>query len=371
LHESKIKKHKIEYVLVSNLRFDPENPRLNGKGANYTQAQIFDILEKSFDILPVAKSMADNGYFDEEPLMVVEKEKEKGIFVVVEGNRRLAALKALIDPAFQRRSPDRHLYENLAKSLSEPLDEVPVMISKSRETLIPRMGFRHIAGIMKWESLSKAVYIHDLITKQGKYDFDAMGHDLIVEPSNIKKNYLAYRIYLQARENEIETKGIEDNFGIWYTALSNVNIQKFIGYNPRAIQKDRIMAPIPKNRIDELAELIGYIFGTPDVKKVIPESRDLKKLGQVLHSKGALNHIRSGGSFADALLLIEGEKDALLKLIGRATLNLNESLSYMYKHKKDPGIAEAILACTNAFLEVLKNFPETKSMFIEELGTDN
>jgi len=371
LQESKIKKHKIVYVPVSDLRFDPENPRLNGRGANYTQVQIFDILEKDFDILSVVKSMADNGYFDEEPLMVVEKENEKGIFTVVEGNRRLAALKVLTDPDFQKRSPDRRIYEKLAKSLFEPLNEVPVMISKSREALIPRMGFRHIAGIMKWEPLSKAVYIHSLVTKHGNYDFDAIGRDLIVDSSNIKKNYLAYRIYIQARNNEIETKEIEDNFGIWYTALSNVNIQQFIGYNPRAVKKKKITAPVPKSKIGELAELIGYMFGTVDVKKVMPESRDIKKLGQILHSKEALNHLRSGGSFADALLLVEGEKDALLKLIRKATLNLDESLQYVYKHGKDPGIMEAIQKCADAFLEVLKSFPETRSTLIEKLGKES
>ena len=54
-----LKKHKLDYIPVGDLRFDPQNPRLNEKAVNYSQLQIFDILEKYFDLMPIAKSMAE------------------------------------------------------------------------------------------------------------------------------------------------------------------------------------------------------------------------------------------------------------------------------------------------------------------------
>ena len=47
------------------------------------------------DLMELVESIAANGYLDLEPLFVIE---EKGEKVVVEGNRRVAAIKVLTDP---------------------------------------------------------------------------------------------------------------------------------------------------------------------------------------------------------------------------------------------------------------------------------
>lgn len=304
--------------------------------------------------------------------MVIEKKNEKGKYIVVEGNRRLAALKALTDPAFQARSPNRHTFEKLAESVVEPLDEIPVVISESREDLVPKLGFRHIAGIMKWESFSKAIYIHSLVLahlkKELEYDFEAVGSELAIDPSNVKKNYLAYRIYLEARDNDIETKRIEENFGVWYTALGDTKIQKFIGFSPRSTQDAKLKFPISRQKLEALGEFIGYMYGTASVPKVLPESRRIRDLGKILTSKTSLEYLRSGGSFLDALSLVHGEEQTLIKILNKATLKLDESLSYLYKHKKDAKVAIAVQKCTNALVEVLKNFPEIRARLAENLG---
>jgi hypothetical protein len=369
--ENPEKEHALDYVNISNLFFDPENPRLNEKASCYTQFQIFDVLEKKFDLMPIAKSMAENGYFQEEPLMVVEKAREPGEYIVVEGNRRLAALKVLVDPIFQARSPNRSVYEKLAKSLAKSLEEVPVMISKDRQTLIPRLGFRHIAGILKWESFSKAVYIHSLVQsylqKENEYDFEKIGNELSIDSSNVKKNFLAYRIYLEAVKNGIETKRIEEDFGVWYTALSDVNIQKFIGFTPRSTEHAKYVYPIVKHKVEALAELIKYMYGTATSPKALPESRQIRELGLILCSKSSLEHLRNGGTFSDSLSLIEGEEKTLVNTLNKASLRLDESLRYMYKHKQDQKVIQAVQKCGDAFSEVLKNFPEVRTAFIEKL----
>jgi hypothetical protein len=77
-----------------DLVFDANNPRLRGdEGQGLSQQGIFDALWRDFAVDEVAGSIAANGYFEYEPMFVV---KEGDSFVVVEGNRRLAAVKALI-----------------------------------------------------------------------------------------------------------------------------------------------------------------------------------------------------------------------------------------------------------------------------------
>src|SRR5205085_11805865 len=82
---------------IKHLKFDPENPRtVERLGANASQAAIEEFLlggeMKARDLVP---SFIANGYIPYEPLIVRES-KPKGSFTVVEGNRRLAALRSMM-----------------------------------------------------------------------------------------------------------------------------------------------------------------------------------------------------------------------------------------------------------------------------------
>ena len=79
---------------LGDLLLDPENPRLaSGEGANL-QEEIIGILWREMAVDEVAFSIAANGFFPEEPLFVVpgdpKKAGQRGKYIVVEGNRRLA-----------------------------------------------------------------------------------------------------------------------------------------------------------------------------------------------------------------------------------------------------------------------------------------
>ncbi|WP_409047522.1 ParB N-terminal domain-containing protein [Microbacterium sp. HA-8] len=80
------------YLRVDELTLDTRNPRLVTAAAPSQKSLLRQLYEQeSLDEL--AQSFVDNGYFAEEPLVVV---KENGEWVVVEGNRRLATLKLLL-----------------------------------------------------------------------------------------------------------------------------------------------------------------------------------------------------------------------------------------------------------------------------------
>ena len=58
-------------INFENLLLDPYNPRLPQEVQGKTQEEIIFELYESFDIEELAYSMAENGYFDEEPLVAV------------------------------------------------------------------------------------------------------------------------------------------------------------------------------------------------------------------------------------------------------------------------------------------------------------
>ena len=96
--------NKPQHYKVASLRLDNLNPRLPAEAKQFSQVQLLMHMEEHFDLLPIARSMSDNGYFDEEPVIIIPKEDETGVFIVIEGNRRLAALEFLTDPELRAKS---------------------------------------------------------------------------------------------------------------------------------------------------------------------------------------------------------------------------------------------------------------------------
>ena len=83
----------IEHVELGRLLPDSHNPRLpRGVKDQLTGDDLLVQIADSFDPLIVADSSARHGYFGSEPLIVLA---EGDYWVVLEGNRRLTALKGL------------------------------------------------------------------------------------------------------------------------------------------------------------------------------------------------------------------------------------------------------------------------------------
>jgi len=81
-------------VPIGKLRFDPENPRLGGEATRKNQEQIQKYLEgPPHYALELVGSMVENGFLPYEPLVVRQAGDE---FVVIEGNRRLAAVLSIL-----------------------------------------------------------------------------------------------------------------------------------------------------------------------------------------------------------------------------------------------------------------------------------
>ena len=83
-------------VDTEHLDFDPHNPRLIEEGITTpSDSQIIQALADTSDLSEIVESIAANGYIDIEP-MIAQKVKMR--YRVLEGNRRLAAIRILLNP---------------------------------------------------------------------------------------------------------------------------------------------------------------------------------------------------------------------------------------------------------------------------------
>jgi hypothetical protein len=148
----------IQEKRVAELHLDPKNPRLAEVAHTGTQASIQKVMEKEFDLQPIKDSLYRNAFFYEEPLVAIYEPLPefgpKPVLVVVEGNRRLAALKSIID---------NHA-EYPSEAARRRLEQIPVVVRTNRDETLPFVGFRHITGIKEWEAAAKAQYAHRLVT---------------------------------------------------------------------------------------------------------------------------------------------------------------------------------------------------------------
>ena len=124
------------------LEFDPENPRLIEQGVkNPTDEAIVLALADTSDLSEVVQSIAANGYFDIEP-MIGMKVGDK--WRVLEGNRRLSAIRILQDPALAKGTGVA--VPEISAANKATLKAVSVYAVTSKDQAREYIGFKHING---------------------------------------------------------------------------------------------------------------------------------------------------------------------------------------------------------------------------------
>ena len=151
----------ITKVAVAQLRLDRLNPRLIGEDDRASDEAIVARLYRAADLDELLQSITANGYMDIEPLVVMDDpEARNGELIVLEGNRRLAALRLLREPDLARSIAAseglRISIPPIADPLRATLDEVSVYPVANRERARSFIGFKHINGPAKWDAYAKA-----------------------------------------------------------------------------------------------------------------------------------------------------------------------------------------------------------------------
>jgi hypothetical protein len=157
-----MKKNRYEALSPRSLMLDHRNPRLAPGSGPLSERQIIEQLVLHENVVELAKIIAGNGYFPSEPVVVVV---EGGKKYVVEGNRRLAACKILLDPTL---APETHQQRFRTIAASSPhvqnLGTIPAVMFASREAAYPLIIARHTnTQIEKWRPQMQAHFYANLV----------------------------------------------------------------------------------------------------------------------------------------------------------------------------------------------------------------
>lgn len=191
---------KTKSLSPTNLHLDSKNPRLGREHLSRAPREIIQYLFEHDKAIDVAESIATRGYFPNEPLLAVKEDQK---LVVVEGNRRLAALKALREPALLEGAHERQV-ERLARRIVD-LDliaNVPVTIAPSRKATDRQIAGRHVGTpVLAWRAENRASFILDKLSEG--YDNDALRDELGFSAADIQQARQTRAVADMARSLEL------------------------------------------------------------------------------------------------------------------------------------------------------------------------
>ena len=292
----------IDSLSAADLHFDRENPRLAeyGIAATAKDDDIISLLWDAMDIKELVQSIAASGYFEHEPLIVAEEGDKK---IVIEGNRRLAAVKALLAPRGARKK-GRDV-PTLKRADLKKLENLPVKIS-TREKFWRYIGFKHVNGPAKWSSYAKAKYIADIHREYG-VSLEDIAEQIGDRHKTVQRLYRGLMVIEQAESKEVYDR---DNrfrqrfaFSHLYTGLDYDGIRNFLSLKSADAETK---TPVPDKSIKNLGELCVWLYGDKKEKRppvVETQNPHLRQLNEVLKNRGSLAALRAGEELSAAFEL--------------------------------------------------------------------
>lgn len=326
----------LKRIKVVELDLDPQNPRLV-VGDRPSQSDLIQALYEKEALDELVQSFVENGYFEEEPLVVVPHGRQ---YRVVEGNRRLATLKLLLDSSIRRKL--RVLdWPTLTSTQRRRLEVVPCIVYQTRDDVLPYLGYRHITGAKKWAPFQKARFVAQLL-QAGQTLQDIQ--DLIGDTTQTtKKLYQDYVVFKQITDElGMSAEPIRDRFSLLEVALGQRAIKRHLGL-PARLPSQATERLVPEQHLDELQEITLWVFGDGEHQSVIGDSRDIpRRLAKVVDNKEALEHLRLTGDLEGAYERTGGEEQFLLRRLAGAERALRDSAGLLALHAKNSDVKSAV-----------------------------
>ncbi len=300
-------------VATELLDFDPSNPRLIEDGIkNPTDVQIIQSLSDSSDLAEVVESIAANGYIDIEPIIAQKIGKR---WRVLEGNRRLAAIRILQNPALAKGTgitPPKISAEN-----KMTLEAVTVYAVSSPDQAREYIGFKHINGPHKWDALAKARFAADWYKseKNKGLTIDKIAQQLGDNHDTVIRLVNGMFVLDQAAEARVfdlhdRYPGKRFAFSHLYTALTRPGYREYLGLPTEWRSGEPKPNPVPKKNLENLRHVLVWLYGSKsDLLKPVISSQnpDLKNLGAVLSNPGARTVLMLRNNLREAYQQVESK----------------------------------------------------------------
>lgn len=328
--------HNIKNISIADLHFDPQNPRIGTALSSASDEQILAHMLESERILELVLSIGQQDYFPAEPLVVMPRTAPMSGYWVLEGNRRLTALKLL---GGLLSVPARLIsLRDAVESAPNKPEKVPCLEFLGRPDVIRYLGFRHITGPKPWEPLEKARYLK-LLQREAysnlpeSEQFKSMAQDIGSKSDYVARLLTGLTLYERAESERYfgnaNLRPEHISFSLLTTALSYKEITAYL--NLQSAQ-DVSASGLNLNHLDNV---FSWVFAqNQQGDTILGESRNLKKLARVVATPAAVEMLKTTGNLDDAEVLADGYPESIEVFLRQAHGKLKASYELLSRVKQ-------------------------------------
>ncbi len=314
------RRSELKNINVENLSLDPNNPRLPNRirenGAD--EQEIIDYMLDDASLLDLMASIAENGFFVEEPLLGIHSGDDK--YTIIEGNRRLSSVKllrGLLKSNAKKVTVEKLIDEAPSSNIPK---ELPVYVFKTQDDIQKYLGYRHVTGVKSWGALAKARYLSSLYRSLPKElneneKYRSLAKSIGSKGSYVQKLLVSYKLYefLDAKSyfglNPKEIENLKFSY-LHDSATKYLNITEFLSINFDDTD------PLKNLNVKNLEELVKWIYHKNSENETrVGETRNIKYLNAVVGNPRALEAFKSGIPLREAATLTSLPEEIFSKLM--------------------------------------------------------
>ena len=358
-------KVKTEQVEPEQLDFDLQNPRLTEELGPPPKNEIdmIALFSTNEDLPELLRSIAQNGYLPFDDMVVMKK--DDGRYTVLEGNRRLAAIRLFKDPDLRARLKIQ--VPALSEEVEKTLATIPVKTVASRAEARGYIGFKHINGPHKWDALSKAKYAMDWLQSGGSLGEIARAfgdtHNTVSRLLN------GLQVLEQAKKAGFTVEDVNRRrfaFSHLYTALSQAGYRSYLGLSDAEMELGK--DPVPRERAGNLKQLMLWLYGSKSQRIdpiIASQNPDLGRLNKVLGRSKALSILEHNNDLDKAYDEVEPPAKRFVAALVQAYSYTDEALRLVSDYDgSDEGALEtcgSLVKKAQAILQLLAAQPAPRT----------
>ncbi len=355
----------LAFAEIDDLYLDPRNPRLGSDNVekNLDPDALLKIMMKwALEELAVS-FLESGGFWTHEAVLVVRESPYGGEkLVVVEGNRRIAALKCLYR-SVKGQAPSQK-WKEMSKGLKENnklFHKIPYLLVSNRREIESFLGFRHVTGIKEWKPAEKAEFIARLIDERGM-SYQQVMRRIGSNSQTVRQTYITYRLLTQMEGSieGFERTDVSNRFSVMYLSLRSEGVRNYLHIDIQADPK-HARKPVPKSHLKALGNFALWLFGDKDNNRpaLFTDSRQADDFGRILENKEATKYLERNENpkFDVALQLAGGDIKQVVEHVEKAADYLELALARAHLHVNSKTLLNATNRLTAGTMQLLKLFP--------------
>lgn len=190
------------------------------------QTRAYRRLTSEESLVDLKKSFLTNGFIRVERLVVRPYPHADDKYLVVEGNRRLAALKSIVE--------DHESGFDVPEPILRTLQPVPVVVVEGEEDpafFESLMGVRHVSGIREWGGYQRAKLVVALRDEHGLASSE-VGDRLGMKVQEVNRRYRAFKGLQQMEHDENFGEHAKPSmYPLYHEAVSLPIVREWMGWD--------------------------------------------------------------------------------------------------------------------------------------------